>query len=87
MFEEQAVKALAAKYGKTPAQILLHYLLQNDVAIIPKSVHAERIAENINVFDFELTTEEMADLRTLDRKAPMIGNSESPEKVEFAMTW
>lgn len=87
MFEEQAVKALAAKYGKTPAQILLRYLLQNDVVIIPKSVHKERIAENINVFDFELTAEEMAELHTLDRKAPMIGNPASPEKVEMAMTW
>lgn len=87
MFEEQAVKALANKYGKTPAQVLLRYLLQNDVVIIPKSIHAERIAENINVFDFELTVEEMAGLRTLDRKVPMIGNPENPEKVEFAMTW
>lgn len=87
MFKEEAVQHLADKYGKTPAQILLRFLLQNDVVVIPKSVHQNRIIENIDVFDFELTTEEMADLILLDKDAPMIGNPENPEKVEVAMTW
>ena len=87
MFEETAVKDLAAKYGKTPAQVLLRFLIQSDVAVIPKSVHEERIKENINIFDFELTADEMDTLKALDKKAPMIGNPENPDKVEFAMTW
>ncbi|MBE5971858.1 MAG: aldo/keto reductase [Lachnoclostridium sp.] len=87
MFEEDAVKQLAAKYGKSPAQILLRFLLQNDVVVIPKSVHESRIIENIDVFDFELTDIEMAELAKLDKDAPMIGNPENPEKVEMAMTW
>ena len=87
MFEETAVKDLAAKYGKTPAQVLLRFLVQSDVAVIPKSVHEERIKENINIFDFELTADEMDTLKALDKKAPMIGNPENPDKVEFAMTW
>ena len=87
MFEETAVKDFAAKYGKTPAQVLLRFLIQSDVAVIPKSVHEERIKENINIFDFELTADEMDTLKALDKKAPMIGNPENPDKVEFAMTW
>ena len=87
MFKEEAVQHLADKYGKTPAQILLRFLLQNDVIVIPKSVHEDRIIENIDVFDFELTAEEMGELILLDKDAPMIGNPENPEKVEMAMTW
>lgn len=87
MFSEPAVKELAEKYSKTPAQVLLRFLVQSDVAVIPKSVHTERIKENIDIFDFELTGDEMLSLQALDKAAPMIGNSEAPEKVEFAMTW
>lgn len=87
MFAENAVRTLAAKYGKMPAQILLRRSIQDGVCVIPKSVHAERIAENIDVFDFSLTGEEMAVLRALDRSAPMIGTPGKPELVEMAMTW
>ena len=87
MFSEPAVKELAEKYGKTPAQVLLRFLVQSDVAVIPKSVHTERIRENIDIFDFELTEDEMLSLQALDKAAPMIGKPEAPEKVEFAMTW
>lgn len=87
MFEEEAVQRLAAKYGKTPAQILLRFLVQSDVVVIPKSVHVARIQENIDIFDFELTSEEVAVLSALDQVAPMTGTPERPEKVERAMTW
>ncbi len=87
MFAEAAVLALAEKYRKTSAQILLRYTIQNGVVVIPKSVHEERIRENINVFDFALTAEEMETLRALDTAKPMIGDAENPEKTAFAMTW
>ena len=87
MFEEEAVQQLAVKYGKTPAQILLRFLVQSDVVVIPKSVHEARIQENIDIFDFELTAEEVAVLAALDQAAPMTGTPEKPEKVERAMTW
>lgn len=87
MFEEEAVKAIAKTHAKTPAQILLRYQIQNGVAVIPKSVHAERIQENINVFDFVLSKAEMVQLAALDTGKPMIGESDNPDKVEFAMTW
>lgn len=60
---------------------------QDGVAVIPKSVHTERIQENIDMFDFELTDAEMSALRSLDKAAPMIGNAEKPELVEMAMCW
>lgn len=87
MFTEPLVQEIAAKYGKTAAQVLLRRTMQDHTIIIPKSVHSERIAENFNVFDFELTTAEMKLLATLDKKVPMIGKPETPELVEFSLTW
>lgn len=57
------------------------------MVVIPKSVHEDRIKENIDIFDFSLTEEEMEDLLRLDRAKPMIGDPENPEKTERAMTW
>ena len=52
------------KYGKTAAQTALRFLLQNDVVIIPKSVHKDRMQQNFDLFDFTLTAEEMAEILT-----------------------
>lgn len=87
MFNEKTVVRIAEKYGKTPAQVLLRYQIENDVIVIPKSIHGNRIKENINIFDFSLTNEEMAALAALDKNEPMIGNPERPDFAEFAMTW
>ena len=87
MFTESVVQGLAAKYAKTPAQVLLRRSVQDGVIVIPKSVHPERIKENIDIFDFVLTNEEMAALRQLDKAAPMIGNPENPALVEMSMQW
>lgn len=87
MFENEAVKKIAANHGKTPAQIAMRFLVQNGISVIPKSVHADRITENIDIFDFVLTDEEMKALSALDTAKPMIGKAESPEITEFAMTW
>ena len=87
MFEEPIVKMIAEKYGKTPAQVCLRFMIEEKVAVIPKSTHANRIKENIDVFDFALTETEIAALRTLDKKMNVAGNPENPEKVEIAMSW
>ncbi len=60
------VTQLAGKYGKTAAQVVLRWHLQHDVVVIPKSVHAERIVENGDVFDFALTADEMGQIDGLD---------------------
>lgn len=62
--EDENVKAVAAKHGKTPAQILLRYVMDRGIAIIPKSVNPARIVENFNLFDFSLTPEEIKQLES-----------------------
>ena len=87
MYAEPAVLALAEKYVKTPAQILLRFLLQKNIAVIPRSTNPEHIRENFAVFDFALDAAEMDTLFALDRKEPLIGKPEIPELVEFSLTW
>ncbi|VDM74526.1 unnamed protein product [Strongylus vulgaris] len=62
--EDPNVKKLAEKYKKTPAQILIRYVMERNIAVIPKSVNAGRIQENFNVFDFSLTPEEVKELES-----------------------
>ena len=87
MFNEQAVLALAEKYGKTPAQVLLRFLTQKGIVVIPRSTKPEHIKENFALFDFALTADEMTQLAALDKKEPLIGKPETPELVEFSLTW
>lgn len=87
MFREPAVLALAEKYGKTPAQILLRFLTQKGIAVIPRSTQPEHIRENFALFDFKLTADELVQLSALDKKEPLIGKPETPELVEFSLTW
>lgn len=87
MYRESAVLTIAEKYGKTPAQVLLRFLTQKGVAVIPRSTKPEHIKENLDLFGFTLTGDEMARLSALDRKEPLIGRSETPELVEFSLTW
>jgi D-xylose reductase len=67
VLEEPAVKAAAAREGKTPAQVVLRWAIQRGTAIVPKTSRPERLVENLNVFDFELTAAEMAAISGLNR--------------------
>lgn len=87
MFALPQVQTAAKAHGKTPAQVALRFLIQQRISVIPKSVHPERIRENIDVFDFELTAEEMAALAEVDNAAPMIGTATNPKRVESAKEW
>ena len=87
MFREPAVLALAEKYGKTPAQILLRFLTQKGIAVIPRSTKPEHIRENFALFDFKLTAGVLVQLSAPDKKEPLIGKPETPELVEFSLTW
>jgi 2,5-diketo-D-gluconate reductase A len=66
-FDDPTICAVAEAHGKTPAQVMLRWHLQQGRSAIPKSVRPERIAENFDVFDFELTTEQLSDLDALDK--------------------
>lgn len=64
--DHQTIVAIAKKYGKTPAQILIRWSLQHDAVVIPKSIHEERIRENSHVFDFQLEPDDMKLLDSLN---------------------
>ncbi|MDR2979849.1 MAG: aldo/keto reductase [Bacteroidales bacterium] len=83
MFENEVLKTLARKHGKSVAQIILRWMIQRDVIVIPKSVHKERIIENFNVFDFELSIPEMEEIKTLDTRKSAFFDHRDPEMVKF----
>ena len=66
LFTNKTLVEIGAAHGKSVAQVVLRWLIQRDVVVIPKSVRAERMRENLDVFDFELTADEMARIATLD---------------------
>jgi diketogulonate reductase-like aldo/keto reductase len=73
------IVALAQKYGKTPAQIVLRWHIEQGISVIPKSVRAARIAENIDIFDFALDTDEIAAISALDTG---VRGGPDPESVD-----
>ena len=87
MFSEPTVLDLAEKYGKTPTQVLLRFLTQKGIVVIPRSTKPEHIKENLDLFDFTLSADEMDRLSALDRREPLIGKPETPELVELSLTW
>lgn len=66
IFKNPVLKAIGEKYGKTAAQIALKFLIQNGIIIIPKTTHKERMIENLDLFDFALTDDDLSAIRCLD---------------------
>ena len=85
-FNTPALKEIGEKYGKTAAQVSLRFLLQSDVVLIPKTVHENRMKENFDIFDFELTDEEMAKLEALDEEKSLFFSHQDPETVAWFMS-
>ena len=83
MFELPELKEIGEKYGKTPAQVILRWHLQRGIVVIPKSTHVERMEENFNVFDFELTNEDMSVIAALDKKKSSFFSHTEPGMVEW----
>ena len=82
IFENEVLRSIAGKYQKTVAQIILRRLTQRGVVAIPKSVRKERIVENFNVFDVELSPEDMEAIVALDRKVSSFLDHRDPEIVK-----
>ena len=70
-FNNEVLVRLAKKHKKSSAQIALRFLLQSNVVVIPKSIRKERMEENINVFDFELSEDDMKEIRGLDERTSL----------------
>ena len=85
-FNTPALKEIGEKYGKTPAQIALRFLIQSGVVVIPKSVHKERMEENFNVFDFSLSADDMKTLEALDTENSLFFSHHDPATVEWFMS-
>src|SRR3954469_13728799 len=81
IFSHPVLSEIGAAYGKSVAQVILRWLIQRDVVVIPKSVRPERMAENIDVFDFELSDDDMARIAELDTRGTQFFDHDDPKWV------
>lgn len=83
MFELPELKMIGEKYGKTPAQVILRWHIQRGIVVIPKSTHIERMAENFDIFDFELTDDDMSVISSIDKGRSSFFSHTDPSMVEW----
>lgn len=83
LFTHPLLSGIGQQHGKSVAQVVLRWLVQRGVVTIPKSVRPERMAENIDVFDFQLTDEQMASIATLETGASLFFDHRDPEMVSW----
>lgn len=87
LFTNEVLSEIGKAHGKSVAQTALRFLLQRGVVIIPKSTHKERMVENLNIFDFELTTDEMARIEALDTRQSLFFDHHDGEVTKMFMGW
>lgn len=83
IFQNDVLVSIAEKHNKSVAQVILRWLIQRDVVVIPKSVHKERIIENFNIFDFSLSEEDMETIAALDTNKSLFFSHNDPEMVKW----
>ena len=83
MFKNETLISIGEKYGKSSAQIALRFLTQEGIIVIPKSVKKERMEQNLNIFDFKLSTEELEEIRGLDTGKSLFFSHYDPATVEM----
>ena len=83
LFKNEVLATIGRKYNKSIAQVVLRWLTHREVVVIPKSVHKDRIQENFNCFDFELTTEDMQTIASLDLKTTSFFDHRDPKMVKL----
>lgn len=87
MFTNDVLVETGRKYGKSAAQVALRFLIQRGVVVIPKSTHVERMRENFDIFDFELSTSDMDALAALDEKRSQFFSHYDPSTVDFLINY
>jgi 2,5-diketo-D-gluconate reductase A len=83
LFSDPVLSAIAAAHGKSVAQVVLRWMIQRDVVVIPKSVRPERMAQNLDVFGFTLTDEQMNQITALDTGASLFFDHRDPAMVSW----
>jgi diketogulonate reductase-like aldo/keto reductase len=83
LFQNELLLSIGKKYNKSVAQVVLRWLTQRGVVAIPKSVRKERMEENFNIFDFELSTEDMEAIATLDQRTSLFFDHRDPAMVKW----
>lgn len=86
LFQHEILVSIAEKYNKSVAQVVLRWLAQREVVVIPKSVRKERIIKNFDIFDFELSQEDMESITTLDTKQSLFFSHRDPDMVKWIST-
>ncbi len=83
IFQNEVLTAIGTQYNKSVAQVILRWLIQRGVVAIPKSVRKERMEENFNIFDFELSADDMQMIQTLDTKESLFFDHRDPNMVKW----
>lgn len=83
LFTNPILTEIGAQYGKTAAQVILRWLMQRNIVTLAKSVHKDRMQENYDIFDFELSNEDMEKISAMDEKKTLFVDHETPEAVEL----
>jgi 2,5-diketo-D-gluconate reductase A len=86
IFHNPVLEAIGKKYGKSVGQVILRWVVQQHVVALAKSVHAERMAENIDIFDFQLSDDDMAQISQLDRHESQFFDHRDPEQIKRLAT-
>ncbi|MCY9591059.1 aldo/keto reductase [Paenibacillus chitinolyticus] len=87
MFGNEVLDSIADKHNKSVAQVVLRWLVQREVVVIPKSVRKERIIENFDIFDFELSADDMEQISTLDTRESLFLSYRDPEVAKMMGNW
>lgn len=82
IFNNKTLKEIAEAHHKTTAQVILRWLTQQDIVVIPKSVHEKRQKENLDIFDFELTKDEMDKIKGLDKGVSQFFDHRDPAVID-----
>lgn len=87
MFNQPVLKEIASKYNKTVAQVILRWLMQKDVITIPKTINESRMIENISIFDFQLSNEDMGKIKKMNNDKSLFVDHRDPERIEWLQSF